>query len=278
MPDKIAQTGRQAALAAGAVLRQNYHKPHQITMKGAIDPVTESDLQSQEMIIALIRQAFPDHGFLAEETAGEGGVGRRPRLSLKSVTPAWPGRPTPSRLPLDHRPPGRHGQLRPRLPGLLRLHRLRGGRRPGIRGDLRPLRDELFEAQRGAGASLNGRPIRVSATERLDRALIATGFPYDIRERVPETLARLGRMLGIVQGLRRGGSAALDLCYVACGRLDGFYEENLKPWDTAAGLLIVTEAGGKITTFDGGDYDLYSPNILASNGVLHDKIIDIIKS
>ena len=86
---------------------------------------------------------------------------------------------------------------------------------------------------------------------------------------MPETLARLGRLLGIVQGLRRGGSAALDLCYVACGRLDGFYEENLKPWDTAAGLRIVTEAGGKITTFDGGDYDLYSPNIVASNRMLH---------
>jgi myo-inositol-1(or 4)-monophosphatase len=100
-------------------------------------------------------------------------------------------------------------------------------------------------------------------------ALIATGFPYDIRARVPETLARLGRLLGIVQGLRRGGSAALDLAYVACGRLDGFFEENLKPWDTAAGLLIVTEAGGRITTFEGRDYDIYSPNILASNGVLH---------
>ena len=86
---------------------------------------------------------------------------------------------------------------------------------------------------------------------------------------MPETLARLGRLLGIVQGLRRGGSAALDLAYVACGRLDGFFEENLKPWDTAAGLIIVTEAGGKITTFDGGDYDLHSPNIVASNGMLH---------
>ena len=136
-----------------------------------------------------------------------------------------------------------------------------------------PLRDELFEARRGAGASLNGRPSGSPATARLDRALIATGFPYDIRERVPETLARLGRLLGIVQGLRRGGSAALDLAYVACGRLDGFYEENLKPWDTAAGLIIVTEAGGKITTFDGGDYDLYAPNIVASNGVLHGELL-----
>ena len=123
------------------------------------------------------------------------------------------------------------------------------------------------------GPASTARPSGSPRTARLDRALIATGFPYDIRERVPETLARLGRLLGIVQGLRRGGSAALDLCYVACGRLDGFYEENLKPWDTAAGLLIVTEAGGKITTFDGGDYDLYSPNILASNGLLHIQLI-----
>ena len=113
--------------------------------------------------------------------------------------------------------------------------------------------------------------------DRLERALVATGFPYDIRERVPETLARLGRMLANTQGVRRGGSAALDLGYVACGRLDGFYEENLKPWDTAAGLLMVTEAGGKITAFDGGDYDLDAPNILASNGVLHQELSALVK-
>jgi myo-inositol-1(or 4)-monophosphatase len=111
----------------------------------------------------------------------------------------------------------------------------------------------------------------------MSRAIIATGFPYDIRERIPETLGRMGRMLARTQGVRRGGSAALDLCYVACGRLDGFYEENLKPWDTAAGLVILTEAGGKITTFDGGDYDLYAPNILASNGVLHQELAALIK-
>ncbi len=140
-----------------------------------------------------------------------------------------------------------------------------------------PLRDELFEASRGGGASLNGQPIRVSGTARLDRALIATGFPYDIRERVPETLARLGRLLEIVQGLRRGGSAALDLAYVACGRLDGFYEENLKPWDTAAGLLIVTEAGGRLTTFEGGDYDIYAPNIVVSNDLIHSRLLSLIE-
>ena len=105
---------------------------------------------------------------------------------------------------------------------------------------------------------------------------MATGFPYDIRERLPETLARCS-ILGVVQGLRRGGSAALDMCYVACGRFEGFYEENLKPWDTAAGLLLIEEAGGRITRFDGGAYDIYSPNILASNGLVHDKIFASLK-
>ena len=278
MPDKIAQIGRQAALAAGAVMRQNYHQPHEITMKGAIDPVTETDFECQEIIIGMIRQAFPDHGFLAEERAGEGEVGQPPpavQAAADHAHPglAWEADPPPTCRwiidPLDGTVNFAHGypafcvSIALETDGVLEY---------GVIYD--PLRDELFEAIRGRVASLNGTPIRVSQTAQLARALAATGFPYDIRERVPETLARLGRLLEIVQGVRRGGSAALDLAYVACGRLDGFYEENLKPWDTAAGLLIVKEAGGKITTFEGGDYDLYSPNILASNGGLHQKLLD----
>jgi myo-inositol-1(or 4)-monophosphatase len=275
MPDKIAQIGRQAALAAGAVMRRNYQKPHQITMKGAIDPVTETDFQCQEIILAMICQAFPDHGFLAEEREGEGIVEQPPAAAPEPSHPglAWeadPLRPACRWIidPLDGTVNFAHGF--PMFCVSIALE-TDGRLEYGVIYD--PLRDELFEASRGAGASLNGQPIRVSRTAHLSRALIATGFPYDIGERVPETLARLGRLLGIVQGLRRGGSAALDLCYVACGRIDGFYEENLKPWDTAAGLLIVTEAGGKITTFDGGDYDIDAPNITASNGVLHSKLL-----
>ena len=260
--DKVVQTGRQAALAAGAVLRQNYYKPHQITMKGVIDPVTESDLQSQEMIIALIRQRFPEHGFLAEETLGE------------AAPP--PSGDSPYRWiidPLDGTVNFAHGY--PAFCVSIACEAA-GGLQYGVIYD--PLRDELFEARKGQGAWLNGQSIRVSQIDRLDRALVATGFPYDIRERLPETLARMSRILGVVQGLRRGGSAALDMCYVACGRFDGFYEENLKPWDTAAGLLLIEEAGGRVTTFTGDAYDLPAANILASNGVLHDKIIDTIKS
>jgi len=280
MPDKIARIGRQAALAAGAVMRQNYHQPHEITMKGAIDPVTETDFQCQEIIIGMIKAAFPDHGFLAEERAGEGEAGQPPpavQAAVGHARPglAWEADPPPACRwiidPLDGTVNFAHGypafcvSIACEVDGVLTY---------GVVYD--PLRDEIFEARRGGGASLNGAPIRVSATARLDRALIATGFPYDIRARVPATLARLGRLLGVVQGLRRGGSAALDLCYVACGRLDGFYEENLKPWDTASGVLMVTEAGGKITTFGGGDYDLYSPDILASNGVLHRELLVLV--
>ncbi|MFI5330189.1 MAG: inositol monophosphatase family protein [Desulfobaccales bacterium] len=271
MLDKVAQTGRQAALAAGAVLRQNYYKPHQITMKGAIDPVTESDFQSQEMIIALIRQTFPDHVILAEETTGD----VEPPPSAAASGP-WEADPPPYRWiidPLDGTVNFAHGY--PAFCVSIACEAA-GNLQYGVVYD--PLREELFEARKGQGAWLNGAPIRVSTTDRLERALVATGFPYDIRERLPETLGRLGRIMGIAQGLRRGGSAALDMSYVACGRLDGFFEENLKPWDTAAGLLLIEEAGGRISTFDGGTYDICAANVLASNGVLHDKIIDIIKS
>jgi myo-inositol-1(or 4)-monophosphatase len=260
--EKVAQTGRQAALEAGALLRRNYYQPHQITMKGAIDPVTESDFQSQEMIIALIRQTFPEHAILAEEDVGQ---------PLPAV-PAAPGfrwiiDPLDGTVNFAHGYPAFCVSIACEADGRLEY---------GVIYD--PLRDELFEGKRGQGAWLNGRPIQVSTTARLDRVLVATGFPYDIRERLDETLGRMRRILGIAQGLRRGGSAALDMCYVACGRLDGFYEENLKPWDTAAGLVIIEEAEGKVTNFAGGTYDIYSPNILASNGVLHTNLLQALNA
>jgi myo-inositol-1(or 4)-monophosphatase len=274
MMDRIALVGRQAALAAGAVMRLNYEKPHEITMKGAIDPVTETDFQCQEIIIGMIRQTFPDHGFLAEETASGEPPPAPPEIGAAGL--AWEADVPPTCRwiidPLDGTVNFAHGfpafcvSIAFEADGVLEY---------GVVYD--PMRDELFEGRRGEGAWRNGQPIRVSETVRMDRALIATGFPYDIRERVTETMARVGRVVASAQGVRRAGAAALDMCSVACGRFDGYFEENLKPWDTAAGVVIVSGAGGKITTFDGGDYDIFAPNIAVSNGGLHHEVIAFIK-
>jgi myo-inositol-1(or 4)-monophosphatase len=276
MLDQVREVGRQAALAAGAVLRQNYEKPHDITLKSAIDPVTESDLASQETIISIIRQTFPAHAILAEEegvAVGEGGShGLEARATGSSPLP-----PPPTTYPFTYR------WIIDPLDGTVNFahgfpmfcvsiaFEAAGVVEYGVVYD--PLREELFEAKRGGGAWLNGRPLKVSRVDRLGAALLATGFPYDIRERLPETLARMGRLLGVSQGVRRAGSAALDLAYLAAGRLDGFWEENLKPWDTAAGVLLVTEAGGAVSTFTGAPYTPYLDTIAASNGLLHRDVL-----
>ena len=262
--EQVVRVGRQAALAAGAVQRLSYLKPHRIILKGDIDPVTEADLRCQELIINLIRQVFPDHGFLAEETLGEAGQGPGP--SPQTSPYRWIIDPLDGTVNFAHGFPMFCVSIAFEAEGKVAY---------GVIYD--PLRDELFEAQAGAGARLNGEPIRVSGARRLDRALVATGFPYDIRERLPQTIARMERILGVVQGLRRAGSAALDMGYVACGRFDAFYEENLKPWDTAAGLLLIEEAGGRITTFQGGPYNIYSPNLAASNGLLHEQFLGFLR-
>ncbi len=286
MTDELLQVAQRAAIAAGAVLRLNFQKPHAITLKGVIDPVTESDLQSQEIIISLIRQAFPDHQFLAEEEAGEGG----PLSSHLAPLPAAPdpgeeGRrisdapalpPTAAHRwiidPLDGTVNFAHGfpmfcvSIACEVAGVLEV---------GVIYD--PMREELFEATRGGGAFLNGRPLRVSETSQLEAALLVTGFPYNIRERLPQTMARLANLVGRAQGVRRAGSAALDLCYVAAGRFEGFWEEGLKPWDTAAGVLIVAEAGGRVSTFTGEPYDLSAPTILATNGRVHEAMVEALR-
>jgi len=138
-----------------------------------------------------------------------------------------------------------------------------------------PHMDELFEAARGKGTRLNDEPLRVSTTRTLQNSLLATGFPYDVHERPEKVMTLLERMIVRAQGVRRLGSAALDLCYVAAGRLDGFWEQDLKPWDTAAGEIIVREAGGRVTTFDGRPYTPYLRNVVASNGYIHDEMVKV---
>jgi myo-inositol-1(or 4)-monophosphatase len=264
MSDALLKVARQAALAAGALLRLNFERPHDITLKGVIDPVTESDLQSQEIILALVRRAFPEHDILAEEDLGPGSG---PDPASGAGRPGA-GRPRWIIDPLDGTVNYAHGfpmfcvSIACEVAGVVEV---------GVIYD--PLREELFEARRGHGAWLNGRRLSVSPTDRLEAALLVTGFPYNIRERLPATMARLQNMIARAQGVRRAGSAALDLAYVAAGRFDGFWEEGLKPWDTAAGVLLVSEAGGRLSTFEGRPYDLLAPTIVASNGRLHDAML-----
>jgi myo-inositol-1(or 4)-monophosphatase len=138
-----------------------------------------------------------------------------------------------------------------------------------------PMRDEMFTAERGQGASLNGRTIHVSAVDTLAGALLCTGFPYDVRER-SEFARHFANFIMNAQGVRRDGAAALDLAYVACGRFDGFWEEGLKPWDVAAGSLLVAEAGGRVSRYDGTPLSIYTPPIVASNGLLHEEMMRVL--
>jgi len=135
-----------------------------------------------------------------------------------------------------------------------------------------PVREEMFSAARGAGAYRNGERLKVSNVDRLSQALLITGFPYNFRERLDTVIRQFGKFLVASQAVRRGGSAALDLCYVASGRLDGFWELYLQPWDTAAGHVILEEAGGRVTDFKGGPFSIYNKETLASNGLLHDEM------
>ncbi|OPX20784.1 MAG: inositol monophosphatase [Desulfobacca sp. 4484_104] len=256
MLNKVQQVGRQAALAAGQLLRQGYFQPKQISYKGVIDPVTQSDLQSQELIIREIRKHFSDHQIMAEEQA-------TPRTLTSRPGPWWIIDPLDGTVNFAHGFPMFAVSIAFEQEGVLQY---------GVVYD--PLREELFEARAGQGAWLSGQPIRVSDIAEMNKALLATGFPYDVRQRLDETLRRFGQIVARAQGVRRAGSAALDLCYLAAGRFDGFWEENLKPWDTAAAALVVTEAGGQLSTFSGNPFQITAPNVMASNGLLHSQILE----
>jgi myo-inositol-1(or 4)-monophosphatase len=246
-------------------------------MKGAIDPVTETDYECQAIIIGMIRQAFPDHGFLAEERAEEGEVGQPPPAVQAAADHAHPGlaweadplRPACRWIidPLDgtsnyvHRFPYYAVSI-----GL----ECRGELVVGVIYD--PTRQEMFAARRGAGATLDGRPIRVSRFDRLDHALVIASFPPGVTaDSLP--IKRFLKVLPFAQTIHRSGSAALNLAYIAAGRLEAFWSTSLKPWDVAAGALIVTEAGGRVTTMSGGPLDIELPDLLGSNGTgIHEEL------
>jgi myo-inositol-1(or 4)-monophosphatase len=240
---------------AGSLVRDRVGTRIDIDHKGSINIVTDVDLASERLIREAISTYYPKHEILAEE-GGLAESGSEYRWIVD---------------PLDGTTNYAHGY--PVFCVSIALEH-KGEVVLGVVFD--PMRDELFAAERGGGATLNNRSIRVSRTAELMESLLSTGFPYDIKTSKLTNLDHWANFAMNAQALRRDGAAALDLCYVACGRFDGFWELNLSPWDTAAGVLIVAEAGGKITDFAGETFSNYKPEVVASNGLIHDRMLTVI--
>ncbi|MEO8482604.1 MAG: inositol monophosphatase family protein [Acidobacteriota bacterium] len=257
-PDPIfLSTAIEAALAAGRIHKQYFRQNPHVEKKGRIDLVTAADLAVEQMFRDLIGRRFPTHGVLGEEGAsGTQPSGARFRWIID---------------PVDGTTNFAHGlalfcvSIALEIDGHIVL---------GVVYD--PIADELFTAERGSGARLNGLPIRVTSAETMVDALLCTGFPYSIREERRRQVDVFAAFLGEVQAVRRLGSAALDLCYVAAGRFDGFWEERIHPWDIAAGAIIIEEAGGTVTGMGGEPFDPFAGHIAASNGPLHAPILSVI--
>jgi myo-inositol-1(or 4)-monophosphatase len=254
--NSFVETAEAIAREAGGLLRDFYHRGVATEYKGDVDLVTEADRASEALIVARLRAAFPEHGIYGEEGT---------RSGLESEFRWYVD-------PLDGTTNFAHGF--PVFCVVLGCEQ----RRPGLAADedgemvagviYDPLRDEMFSAAKSEGATLNGRAIRVSKAEALQESLVATGFPSQKRHESPNVHFYQEFTLRS-HGVRRAGSAALDLAYVACGRLDAYWEFKLNPWDTSAGYLLVEEAGGKVTHFDGGKFTLDSVEVLATNGLIH---------
>ncbi|HKU23583.1 MAG TPA: inositol monophosphatase family protein [Terriglobales bacterium] len=241
----------EIAREAGALLMDFFHRRVKVEYKGDVDLVTEADRASEALITRRIRERWPGHNILGEEgTRTEQGSEYRWYVDpLDGTTNFAHGFPVFCvSLGLEHN----------------------GERVAAVIFD--PTRDEMFTAEKGGGALLNGRPIHVSAISNLAECLVATGFPSHKRHKNPNIFFYHQITLK-THGVRRAGSAALDLCDVACGRFDGFWEFNLNPWDTAAGVLMVEEAGGRVTRFDGQPFRIDSKETLASNGLVHDALL-----
>ncbi|HEX8181250.1 MAG TPA: inositol monophosphatase family protein [Pyrinomonadaceae bacterium] len=248
----------QTARDAGRILAERFGRASlKVQHKGEIDLVTEADLAAERLIVERIRGYYPRHAILAEEA---GDAGRAESASdYKWIID-----------PLDGTTNYAHG-----YPCFCVSIGLEYKRELVLGVVYDPVLDELFAAERGGGATLNGRPIHVSAVADLNRALLCTGFPYDVRGR-SDFARHFTNFIMHAQGVRRDGSAALDLAYVACGRFEGFWEEGLQPWDVAAACVIIEEAGGRVSRYDGSPATIYAPPIMASNGLLHEEMMRVL--
>ncbi len=254
--EEFLETAVQAARAAGTLQRERIWQEHVIAFKGETDLVTEVDRASEDMIVGLLRSRYPGHDILAEE--GDYGSSGSPYKWIID--------------PLDGTTNSAHG-----FPwfGVSLALEVDGAVQLGV--ICHPMMDELFTVVKGEGAFLNGKPIHVSRRAPLKNCLLATGFPYDRTWDNENNFANFEKFQMAARAVRRAGAAALDLAYVAAGRLDGYWEIKLKPWDVAAGALLVEEAGGTVTDHAGGPYSVYDHRILASNGLIHEEMVEVLK-
>jgi myo-inositol-1(or 4)-monophosphatase len=253
--DHILNTALDAADKAGRYLRETFHQRPEIKFKGEIDLVTERDKKSQDIIYSIIKNKFDNHSFLGEEDLVE----------KRDTDLLWLIDPIDGTTNYAHSIPF----------FAVSIAFLEQGT-PKVGVVYNPLLNELFFAVKDQGAFLNKKRIQVSGQQKLTNSLLSTGFPYDLRKSKINNLDNFNNFIYKVRGIRRCGAAAIDLAYVAAGRFDGFWELKLHPWDTAAALLLVQEAGGTITDFSGNPFDPFMKECLASNGHIHQQMLDIL--
>ncbi len=256
--NEIKNVGIGAAYKSAKILHDYFGSLNSIHKKGPRDLVTDADIASQKKIIETIRAKFPDHSILAEENDYD-----RP----ESSDCQWIIDPLDGTTNFAHQIP---------IFCVSIAFAAAGKTRVGI--VLNPINGELFTAVEGQGATLNNKPILVSGQSDISESLLVTGFPYDFQEIIHSVMQRFQKCLLAARGLRRLGAAALDLCYVACGRFEAFWEEGLQPWDTAAGTLIAEMAGGRVTDFSGNPFSPDKKQILATNGYIHEAVSSLLNS
>ncbi|MBI5815199.1 MAG: inositol monophosphatase [Nitrospinae bacterium] len=246
---------QQAAREAGRIMTEMAERGFRVEHKGEIDLVTEVDVLCEKAVEGILGASFPGYGILGEEYANV----------QSGAKYKWVIDPIDGTTNYAHGFPVYCSSVALTLDGA-----------PIVGAVYDPTRDEMFCAVQGMGAMLNGYPIRVSHTAELIKSLLATGFPYDIKTTPRNNLKQFADFAMRAQAIRRPGAAALDLCYVAAGRMDGFWEFHLKPWDIAAGALIVAEAGGTVTMSGGEELDIYRSDIVASNGIIHKEMLEVL--
>jgi myo-inositol-1(or 4)-monophosphatase len=252
------KTAILAAERAALVHKKYYRNLEEVMYKsGTNNLVTKADLESERAIIDTIKRMYPSHGILAEEKGGK---------DIDSEY-LWVIDPLDGTVNFAHGFPLFCVSIALQKNGITEL---------GV--VYAPILNELFTVEKGKGARLNGRSVKVSKTLRLETALIATGFPYSLKKSPGDNFKHFEKVCKKAQGIRRGGAAALDLCYVGCGFFDGFFEQELEPWDTAAAVLFVEEAGGKVTDYKGKAFDIFKKRIAAGNAKINGQLTDLLKT